>query len=234
MAFKSPFSKSAVPAEWIKAAKEYLWKPECREQLEKNGICLTPARFYNEIPTLKELEEGFENRETFPYKLTFFNKEKLVETIGQLSQFNDEFQPEVSSPNRYYWNNPAFSFSDAMAYYCFTRLLKPRTIVEIGSGFSTMVAAEAAQRNGDTSLICIEPYPKKFLLDMDVDIRDLPVQEYDPSFFNDTLQDGDILFIDSTHTVKASSDCCTCTYASCRVLREKYLYMCTISPFPED
>jgi hypothetical protein len=33
------------------------------------------------------------------------------------------------------------------------------------------------------------------------------VQDIPPEFFNQNLGDGDVLFIDSTHTVKAGSDC---------------------------
>ncbi len=41
----------------------------------------------------------------------------------------------------------------------------------------------------------------------DVTLIRRPAQEVDAAFFNAELADGDILFIDSTHTVKHGSDC---------------------------
>jgi len=194
--------------QFIRTAKRILWAREYRKRLEDNGLCLTPSRFYNQIPTLDELEQGFENNETNPYMLPFLKKERVIETLGQLSQYNSEFDPPVDGDAGYRWNNTAFSYSDAMAYYCFIRMLKPRVVLEIGSGYSTMIAAEAAALNGITKTISIEPYPMAALKDLDVEILENFVQQYNADFFNDTLADGDILFIDSTHTVKASSDCC--------------------------
>ena len=94
-------------------------------------------------------------------------------------------------------------------YTCLIRKLKPKTILEVGSGFSTLVADTALEKNGDGQIISIEPYPRPFV-DQIKNIKSLvkkPVQELSAEYFNDNLNDGDILFIDSTHTVKIGSDC---------------------------
>ena len=215
---KAPQQKPAEPpegsgtrkmAEFIRFGKSILWgNVEARRQLEDAGLCLTPARFYNEIPTLEEIYNGFEHTESEPYAFDFLNRDIMRDTIEKLLPFAEEFEPPIEDEGGFYWGNPAFSFSDAMAYYCFVRLYRPKTILEIGSGFSTRVADLARLVNGDTKISCIEPYPMDFLKEMDVHIYEEFVQKYSAEFFNDTLNDGDLLFIDSTHTVKLSSDCC--------------------------
>jgi len=109
---------------------------------------------------------------------------------------------------RFFWHNTQFSFSDAPAYYCFIRKHRPSTIVEIGSGFSTLVALEAVRRNGGGRIICVEPYPREFLLSAGVELVRRPAQSVSVAELESWLSnDGDFLFIDSTHTVKTGSDC---------------------------
>jgi hypothetical protein len=43
--------------------------------------------------------------------------------------------------------------------------------------------------------------------DRRISLHAVKAQQIHPEFLNDTLHDGDILFIDSTHTVKTGSDC---------------------------
>ena len=62
------------------------------------------------------------------------------------------------------------------------------------------------------ALTCIEPFPLPWLerrLDKQqgTSLIKKRVQDIAPEFFNQNLADGDVLFIDSTHTVKAGSDC---------------------------
>jgi len=76
-----------------------------------------------------------------------------------------------------------------MAYYCFVRLVQPATIVEIGSGFSTLVALEAAERNGFGAVHCIEPFPREFLRnDPRVILHEMKAQDIQPQFLNDVLR----------------------------------------------
>ena len=88
-------------------------------------------------------------------------------------------------------------------------MIKPSNIVEIGSGFSTLITIEATNyNNNNCSIDCIEPFPRNFLVDNDqINLHNIKAQDLEINFLNDTLKDGDILFIDSTHTVKNGSDC---------------------------
>lgn len=195
---------------FISLAKKILWdSPEWRRRLESHGVSLTPARFYNEIPLMEDIEEGFETKERFPYLFDFLDNDTLYSTIESLIPYADEFNPPSDDlGSGFYWNNPSFSFSDAMAYYAFIRSTAPNTVVEIGSGYSTMVAIEASQKNQNTSIICYDPFPQDFIKSNTfISIAERKAQDISPEELNDILDDGDILFIDSTHTVKMSSDC---------------------------
>ena len=117
--------------------------------------------------------------------------------------------PRYISPNSMY--GPA----DAAVYRGILRRFKPVNIVEVGSGFSTAAAldeADSAELSG-FKITCIEPYPERLLGllgDHDRDRVSLvrrPVQDTDLGLYQ-SLGPDDILFIDSTHVVKAGSDVC--------------------------
>src|SRR6185503_1524888 len=107
------------------------------------------------------------------------------------------------------FNNGFFSGLDAAVYYGLIRHLKPRRIIEIGGGYSTRMAAKALSANQQGTLTCIDPFPEDRLLraDLDVELITKRVEEIDVEFFS-CLEANDILFIDSSHTVKFGSDVC--------------------------
>jgi len=179
-----------------------------RKRLQQSGVSVIPANFYSEIPTIEDIERT----EAAPVRYdAVFNRQHMMDTLGLLARYAHEFAPplEKSGSTEFAWKGGPFSFSDAMAYYCFVRHHRPKTIIEIGSGWSTLVAHEAVKKNGAGSIVCIEPYPPDFLdrIGSVSEIVRERAQDIDPSFFNSRLSDGDILFIDSTHTVKHGSDC---------------------------
>ena len=111
------------------------------------------------------------------------------------------------------FQNPYFAGLDAAMYYALVRDLRPRRVIEIGSGFSTRIADLALQRNrrgGEAGeLICIEPFPQARLLDNQpvMTLIEQPVERVPLELF-DELEANDILFIDSSHVVKFGGDVC--------------------------
>jgi predicted O-methyltransferase YrrM len=61
-----------------------------------------------------------------------------------------------------------FRMVDAEVLYSIIRYFKPSRIIEIGSGYSTLVSAAACRKNLQegfpTDLLCIEPNPNEILL----------------------------------------------------------------------
>jgi hypothetical protein len=123
------------------------------------------------------------------------------------------FQPEKCEGLRYYFENPAYSYSDAILLHCMIRFLKPKRIIEVGSGFSSCMILDTNELFFAGSIVTtfIEPYPELLLsLIKDKDkskIKTIPsrLQEVDLGEF-EALQANDILFIDSTHVSKINSD----------------------------
>jgi predicted O-methyltransferase YrrM len=111
---------------------------------------------------------------------------------------------------RYQPANPVFGAADAALHQAMLRHFRPRRVIEVGSGYSTAVLLDTAERHGlKVDLTCVEPYPERLLALLrpgdDVDLVRAPVQEV-PLETYATLRAGDLLFIDSTHVVKAGSD----------------------------
>jgi predicted O-methyltransferase YrrM len=114
------------------------------------------------------------------------------------------------NPSTYYYSNDQFPILDAEVLYCILRYFKPHQMIEVGSGFSSLVTAyvNRVHSGGSLQFICIEPYPRQFLLDGVPGISELvvsKVQDVQMNFY-DRLQEGDILFIDSSHVTKVGSD----------------------------
>jgi len=110
----------------------------------------------------------------------------------------------------FYTQNSQFSWLDSRSLFVLLCEWRPRRIIEVGSGYSSLLMADVNQRflDGGCEISCIEPYPRAFLT------RELPgltrvvqkkVQAVPLSTF-DSLQAGDILFIDSSHVAKTGSD----------------------------
>jgi hypothetical protein len=107
------------------------------------------------------------------------------------------------------WENNAFGGADAVAYYGLVRDLQPRRVVEIGSGWSSLLLARALARNEascDVTLIEPEPNPELFaVLPADWDVRRSILQYADLAMF-EQLGRGDVCLYDGTHCMRTGSD----------------------------
>lgn len=120
--------------------------------------------------------------------------------------------PEQQERGRlsYFYRNDQFPVLDAEVLYCMLCHFQPKRMIEVGSGFSSLITADVNQRILGERLhfSCIEPYPRQFLVDGVKGITRLvqkKVEDVDLEFFGE-LQEGDILFIDSSHVAKTGSD----------------------------
>ncbi|NWD72543.1 class I SAM-dependent methyltransferase [Pseudomonas gingeri] len=198
--------------------QKLLWAdPQDRARLQEQGLNVTPSNFYSSTPSISEIASSYEYNEPEPPYLNcgIFDQEKLRAELVELIPYSVDFTPaevgDAETCTSYFWNNGQFSSSDAMSYYAFVRRVRPNKIVEIGSGFSSLIALEALRKNGVGTLSCIEPFPRPFITSLGkegaLELLDHPAQDVSVQMLNSMLDDGDILFIDSTHTVKSGSDC---------------------------
>lgn len=100
--------------------------------------------------------------------------------------------------------------TEANFLYCFIFTHRPKRIIQIGAGFSTAVMLRAARdASYSLSLTCVEPFPSKFLRrsaqDGQLKLLVQRAQDIELSEFVE-IAPGDLLFVDSTHTVKVGSE----------------------------
>ena len=110
----------------------------------------------------------------------------------------------------FYTKNQQFSWLDARALFVLLHAWRPQRIIEVGSGYSSLLMADVNRRwfNGKIHFTCIEPYPRAFLENRLLGITRLiadKVQNVALAEFA-KLAAGDILFIDSSHVAKTGSD----------------------------
>jgi hypothetical protein len=132
----------------------------------------------------------------------------------QLHAFAKElhhFPVESDGQSPYWFKNFAYDAYDASILHGLIRFLKPRRIIEAGSGFSSMIMTTSAnlnlQEGNPIDVLHIEPYPSKRLLEYPLagTLLQKKIQDVDLSVFRE-LAPNDILFIDSSHVLKTQSD----------------------------
>ena len=105
--------------------------------------------------------------------------------------------------------NTGLSLVDAQILYSFVRREKPRLMIEIGGGVTTLMSLAALHKNRqdghEYNFITIDPYPNAGLQkikDSGFKLIIEKVQKVDVS----TFKNADLLFIDSSHVCKFGSD----------------------------
>jgi predicted O-methyltransferase YrrM len=177
-----------------------------------------PGHFYNPIPEKNEVEK-------YEY---LFDNDVENELINSGIDLNYNFQKELldkfkityqelsfplnkAENNRYHFLNNNYSYSDSIFYYSIMRVFQPKQVIEIGSGYSSCALLDTNEFYFENSINCIfiEPYPdllKSLLKKSDnITLIDKKIQDVNLDYFQ-TLQENDILFIDSSHVLKAGSD----------------------------
>jgi len=176
-------------------------------------ISVLPNHYYSPVPDINALSA---NRGTWAHESSLPGiRWELEEQSRKLTEVCQPFVSEYLG-NRLYlegvatdWG-PGFGYIEAQALHAFVRYFKPRKIIEVGAGVTTHCILAALQMNAEKDsrpgTICsIEPYPSNALLRAPVKLITAPVQAVDISVFLE-LGKGDLLFIDSSHTVKTGSD----------------------------
>uniref|UniRef100_A0A7V4E601 Class I SAM-dependent methyltransferase n=1 Tax=candidate division WOR-3 bacterium TaxID=2052148 RepID=A0A7V4E601_UNCW3 len=181
------------------------------------GKIFPPGHFYSPIPDLDEIskrEEKIFRRKQDEEVLGFdLNVSVQLEHLRVIEKFVKEFDfPTNPVKHRFYLNNGFFEGLDAFAYFSFILHYKPKKVIEIGCGFSSLLLMEVNKKffNNNIDIKLIEPYPSKDLVEglrvfKNAELLQVPVQDLDFSIFEE-LNENDILFIDSTHVAKVGSD----------------------------
>jgi len=185
---------------------------------QKLGIHIVPNHFYYPIPDTRKLDNRILSRQTELVGINI-NEEEQLELLDNFernykSEFNKFPRFKTNIPYQYYTTNGNFKSVDGEILYSIIRNFKPKKVIEIGSGFSTYCSAVAIRknkekdRNYNCELISIEPYPNDILRKgfpelsklIQKKVQDVPIEIFK------SLNENDILFIDSSHIVNVGND----------------------------
>jgi len=184
-----------------------------RRAADRLGLQVVVKSFYSPIPDLAAVDSSVWERRSALAGIDLNLELQLALLENELAPFIREFDPPRTSttPSDYYLDNPSYGPVDAETLYGFVRHSKPRRIVELGSGFTTLVLSRAALANGregeQPELKVFDPFPSiagpstpgvsRF--------ERLAAQEVPLDVF-DELEPRDLLVVDTTHTVRLGGD----------------------------
>lgn len=132
----------------------------------------------------------------------------MRENLAALDAFKGDFaaigKGDAPAPR---WNQDWFPRLDAAMAYAMVRRVRPRRIVEVGSGHSTRFFCRAVQDGGlETDIVAIDPEPRAATGAFPrLTMMAAPVQDVGVAPFG-ALGAGDILSIDSSHVLMPGSD----------------------------
>ncbi|HVF64629.1 MAG TPA: class I SAM-dependent methyltransferase [Casimicrobiaceae bacterium] len=204
---------SERPISLARAALSYY-----RRARDRTSAGFAPGHFYSPVVDPDAL--ATERERIWPQRPTIagidFNDEShrrvLTEWFPRFMPDYDypEHVDEDVAPGRFYTQNTQFSWLDARALFVLLRAWEPKRIVEVGSGYSSLLIADVNRRHfgGRIDVTCIEPYPRTFLKRgvegigrlVERKVQQIPATEFG------RLAAGDMLFIDSSHVAKTGSD----------------------------
>lgn len=170
--------------------------------------------YYSTLPVLEEIERT-RPRWDRPSDLPGVTVD-MAAMKKRLDQLSHSWERDFIAGSGDYLANtqagfgPGYPAFDARTLYYMLREHKPRRYLEVGSGLSTYYATLARKRNAaegaPLKITCVEPYPFPALSSLDDFelvkgfVQDVPVTTFEE------LEAGDVLFIDSSHSLKIDSD----------------------------
>jgi Methyltransferase domain len=201
-----------------------------RRALEPAGYQLSRRNFYSPIPIVEELPPNLWDGPAGLPGVDLRVEEALALLNGPLLPYFAEFRPPLRPPGSespsatqpggpaptesggFWLDNRSYGCVDAETLYAMLRHLKPARLHELGSGASTHVIHLAALANaeGGSPLehTVFDPYPytaSPMGPVPGVSTHPIRTEDLDPVRFA-ALHAGDVLFVDTTHTVRTGGD----------------------------
>ncbi len=182
---------------------------------QRFGVNILPKQFYSSIPDIGALRQDDFWRRQFDMvgvagadlagQIAFLDDLCPAELSGQWAAL--DVHATASKENG---QGGGYGVIEAETLHAFIRRHLPRRIVQVGCGVSTSAILRAAQMaEYKPEVICVEPYPSRFLLKAQNEGRIQLVSERAEIVDRDVLtalDAGDMLFIDSMHTVRPGSE----------------------------
>ena len=172
--------------------------------------------YYSPIPDLSRLPEDVWTRRSAIGGVQLSTAQAMDYVERELARHIAELdvpRDDPGAPGTFFLSNTGFESVDAELLYAMVRATGPKRVVELGSGYTTLLINLACRRNAAdgvaTSHEAFDPYPRPHILGKElpspttltpISATDVPLEVFSG------LDRGDILFVDTTHTVKLASD----------------------------
>ena len=187
--------------------------PQMTKTLKKIGLFPIINHYYEPLFDLKYLTYSLTKDRYLPG--INMDKQFQIDFLSDMTYQNEIYSygwdVENKNQNFFYLGNGLFGPGDAEYLYQFVRKIKPKKIIEVGSGHSTKIVNSALinnfKSNGiKTEHICIEPYEQPWLEELNgVKIKRERIELLDIDWRNE-LNAGDFLFVDSSHIIRPQGD----------------------------
>jgi predicted O-methyltransferase YrrM len=178
---------------------------------ERCGFHFLPVDYGSPVPDTralrKRLPEWYRASELPGIEMRVEEQLSLLES---LRAYHAEF-PLLPIESELINSGMGLGFGDLEGHvlYAMVRHIRPRLIVEIGSGVSSVYSSLAIKKNESGQLVCIEPYPlprfEAFVNEHHIKLLREPVESLTRSVLTELTSDN-ILFIDSSHILKLGND----------------------------
>jgi Methyltransferase domain len=176
------------------------------------GFSVLPLHFYSCIPNMRDIAARIDWRK--PRSMHGLVLREIPEQLALLSELLKSTLPaagrdlhaEAVLKNGF----DGYGVIEADVLAAIVAARKPQRIIQVGCGVSTAVLLLAADlADYKPKISCIDPYPTDYLKQLQADGRITLIAEPAQVADIETLTElsaGDLLFIDSTHTVKVGSE----------------------------
>jgi predicted O-methyltransferase YrrM len=188
--------------------------PRTTIRLEKIGVFPITNHYYEPLFDTRDLESSLIDPTRKPRGINL-DVDAQVKFLRDLN-FREEILAASwnvkanKNSSDFFLSNGAFESGDAEFLYQVIRRFRPKTVIEIGSGYSTRIVKVAISKNNsesasETRHICVEPYEHAELDSMEnIEIVRDKIERFD--FEWDTLKENDLIFIDSSHVIRPNGD----------------------------
>lgn len=187
--------------------------PLCRRVLETVGVLPIRRHYYEPFVVEADVRQALATVRALPaIEWNLPAQEAFLRTLTFESEL-DAAVHDMRGPSGlpFDFNNDSFKSGDAEFLYQMVRRLRPKNVIEIGSGLSTILVNAALEKNRAEAVdyrcihSCIEPFEAPWLESMRVKLMRQRVETVPIEFFS-VLGEGDLLFVDSSHIIRPHGD----------------------------
>ena len=185
--------------------------PMSRAAFDRAGLSVVRHHYYEPVVHAEDIKKPLDEERPLPgIDLNEEGQLSLIEAFSYRREL-EAIPLEKPAIDQFGYENGRYGEGDAEIYYNMIRHFRPRRIVEVGSGQSTLLALLAIDANRredatyDCRITCIEPFEQPWLESLGVEVIREPVENC-PDDIIQSLEENDIFFIDSSHVIRPQGD----------------------------